>query len=150
MTGREHRDIQHSIMAVIAGAVPPRFLCTIHAMVDFIYQVQSPVLSETSISWFVNALREFHDEKGAITEAGACMGTKGMIEHFNIPNVTCRWHVLLDVSWIRSVANSTEVAVLSSDPEPLLAESFGELTGSLSEIRVFRYDSAGEYPGRTR
>jgi hypothetical protein len=91
MTGCEHRDIQCSIVAVIAGAVPPCFLHTIRAMVNFIYQVQSPVLSETSISWFVDALREFHDEKGAITEAGARMGTKGTIEHFNIPKLEI-WH----------------------------------------------------------
>jgi hypothetical protein len=63
--------------------------------------------------------------------------------------VTCRWHVLLDVSWVRSVASSMEMSVLSSDPEPLLAESFGELTGFLSEIRVFHddcYDYARKDP----
>jgi hypothetical protein len=43
-----------------------------------------------------------------------------------------------------------EMAVLSLDPEPLLVESFGELTGFLNEIRVLRDDSAGEYPGQTR
>jgi hypothetical protein len=48
------------------------------------------------------------------------------------------------------VASSTEVAVLSSDSEPLLAESFGELTGFQDDIRGFRRDSAGEYPGQTR
>jgi hypothetical protein len=92
MIGREHHDIQCSIVAVIAGAVPPRFLCTIRAIVDFIYQVQLPVLTETTISWFVNALREFHNEKEAIIEAGARMGTKGtIIEHFNIPKLEI-WH----------------------------------------------------------
>jgi ankyrin repeat protein len=35
--------------------------------------------------------------------------------------VTCRWHVLLDVSWVGSVANSAEMSVLRSDPKPLLA-----------------------------
>ncbi|KAH8999792.1 hypothetical protein EDB86DRAFT_3063873 [Lactarius hatsudake] len=32
MTGCEHRDIQRSIVAVIAGTVPPRFLCAIRAL----------------------------------------------------------------------------------------------------------------------
>jgi hypothetical protein len=64
--------------------------------------------------------------------------------------VMCRWHVRLDVNWIRSVVNSTEVAVLSLDSEPLLAESLGELTGFRDDIRVFRCDSTGEYPGQTR
>jgi hypothetical protein len=35
--------------------------------------------------------------------------------------VTCRWHARLDVSWVGSVANSTEVTVLRSDPKPLLS-----------------------------
>ncbi|KAN0128827.1 hypothetical protein V8E53_013325 [Lactarius tabidus] len=92
MTGHEHCDIQRSIMAVIAGAVPPRFLHAIHTIVNFIYQVQSPMFTETSISWFVNALREFHNEKDAIIEAGACMGTKGnVIDYFNIPKLEI-WH----------------------------------------------------------
>jgi hypothetical protein len=46
----------------------------------------------------------------------------------NCPCVTCRWHVLLDVSWVGSVAKSAEVTVLRSDPKPLLSESVGELT----------------------
>jgi hypothetical protein len=61
-----------------------------------------------------------------------------------------QWHVRLDVSWVQVVANSTEVAVLSSDSKPLMAESFGELTGFWYDVRVFHCDGAGEYPGRTR
>jgi hypothetical protein len=34
--------------------------------------------------------------------------------------VTCRWHVLLDVSGDWAVAKSAEMSVLVSDPEPLL------------------------------
>jgi hypothetical protein len=48
------------------------------------------------------------------------------------------------------VANSTEVAVLSSDSEPLLTESLCELMGFWDDVRRFHYDSAGEYPGQTR
>jgi hypothetical protein len=54
------------------------------------------------------------------------------------------------VSWVWTVANSTEVAVLCSDSEPLLAESFCELMGFGYEIGLFRCDGAGEYPGQTR
>jgi hypothetical protein len=64
--------------------------------------------------------------------------------------VTCRWHVLLDVSRGGSVANSAEVMVLRSDPEPLLSESVGELTRVFGVIRVNRGDGTGEYPARTR
>jgi hypothetical protein len=34
--------------------------------------------------------------------------------------VTCRWHVRLDVSKVRSVANSSQKSVLIADPKPLL------------------------------
>jgi hypothetical protein len=91
MTGHEHRDIQRSIMPVIASAVPPSLLCAIRALVDFIYQVQSPLLPESAISSFVEALQEFHDEKEAITVAGARVGTNGPITHFNIPKLEI-WH----------------------------------------------------------
>ncbi|KAH9009376.1 hypothetical protein EDB83DRAFT_2509004 [Lactarius deliciosus] len=92
MTGREHRDIQRSIIAVIAGAVPPRFLRAIRALIDFIYQVQSPCLTDTAISSFVDSLKEFHDKKAAITAAGARVGTKGPITHFNIPKLELWQH----------------------------------------------------------
>ncbi|KAH9034171.1 hypothetical protein EDB84DRAFT_1669337 [Lactarius hengduanensis] len=92
MTGREHRDIQRSIVAVIAGAVPPRFLCAIRALVDFIYQVQSPLLTESAISKFVDVLQKFHNEREAIITAGARMGSKGPIGHFNIPKLEILHH----------------------------------------------------------
>jgi hypothetical protein len=48
------------------------------------------------------------------------------------------------------VANSAEVMILRSDPEPLLSESVGELTRVFCVIRVNRGDGTGEYPARTR
>ena len=91
MTGREHRDIQRFIVAVIAGAVPPPFLRAIRALIDFIYQVQSPILTESAITSFVDSLQEFHDEKAAIIAAEARVGSKGPIPHFNIPKLEI-WH----------------------------------------------------------
>ncbi|KAH8987702.1 hypothetical protein EDB86DRAFT_2808727, partial [Lactarius hatsudake] len=92
MTGREHHDIQHSIIAVIASTIPPRFLRAICALIDFIYQVQSSFLTESAISSFIDSLKEFHDEKVAITAAGARIGTKGPITHFNIPKLELWQH----------------------------------------------------------
>ena len=91
MTGHKHHEIQCSIIAVIAGAVLPHFLHAIHALIDFIYQVQLPFLSESAISSLVDSLQEFHEEKMAVTEAGACEGSKGPISHFNIPKLKI-WH----------------------------------------------------------
>jgi hypothetical protein len=65
-------------------------------------------------------------------------------------SVMCRWHAWLDVSWVGAVASLSAEMVLSSDPEPLLTESISELMGFRDSVRVFRCDSAGEYPGQTR
>jgi hypothetical protein len=54
------------------------------------------------------------------------------------------------VSWVGAVASSAELAVLSPDSKPLLTESFGEQTGFRDDVRVFRCDGTGEYPGQTR
>jgi hypothetical protein len=54
------------------------------------------------------------------------------------------------MSWFWTVANVTEAVVLCSDSEPLMPESFGELMGFGYEIRWFRCDGTGEYPGQTR
>jgi hypothetical protein len=67
------------------------------------------------------------------------------IHCLSILHVTCRWHVRLNVSGIGAVANSMELAVLSSDSVPLLAESFGELTGFRDGVRVHCYVTAGTF-----
>ncbi|KAF8834239.1 hypothetical protein BDN67DRAFT_1016709 [Paxillus ammoniavirescens] len=46
MTGREHWEIQHTIVPTIVGALSPGFICSICALIDFIYQAQSPVHTE--------------------------------------------------------------------------------------------------------
>ena len=71
MMGREHRDIQHTIVAMIAGRVPPRFLHAVRALIDFIYQAQSPVHTDSSIDQMESSLREFHAHKDVIIKVGA-------------------------------------------------------------------------------
>ncbi|KAG1899581.1 uncharacterized protein F5891DRAFT_1128836 [Suillus fuscotomentosus] len=79
MTGREHRDIQRTIIASIAGAVPPRFICAIHALMEFFYLAQNPSM--------VQALSDFHSFKDAIVQAKARKGKKGIKEDFFIPKL---------------------------------------------------------------
>ncbi|KAG1845377.1 hypothetical protein C8R48DRAFT_617186 [Suillus tomentosus] len=87
MTGREHRDLQCTLVPSIAGVVPPQFVHAIRALIDFIYQAQSPVYTDTSIDSMVASLKEFHDYKQAILDAGARRGTKGTIDNFLIPKL---------------------------------------------------------------
>ncbi|KAG1782103.1 hypothetical protein EV702DRAFT_1177149 [Suillus placidus] len=73
MTGREHRDLQRTLVPSITGVVPPQF---VHA--------QSPVYSDTSIDSMVASLKEFHDHKHAILDAGTRRGTRGTLDNFII------------------------------------------------------------------
>ncbi|KAG1742146.1 hypothetical protein EDB19DRAFT_1894975 [Suillus lakei] len=79
MTGREYREIQRTIVALIAGATSPQFVRSIRAIVDFIYLAQNPVHSPATLQSMEQALSEFHSFKGAIIEAEARKGKKGRL-----------------------------------------------------------------------
>jgi hypothetical protein len=79
-----------------------------------------------------------------------CLSHSPLTSSVGWSRVMCRWHVRLDMSWFRAVASLLKLAVLSSDSEPLLAESFSELTGFRDDVRGFCCDGTGEYPGQTR
>ncbi|KAG2353053.1 hypothetical protein BDR07DRAFT_1497105 [Suillus spraguei] len=87
MTGHEHRDIQQTIIASIAGTAPPRFIHAICALIDFIYHTQNPVHSPESLELMVQALSDFHALKDSIIEAEARKGKKGAKEDFFIPKL---------------------------------------------------------------
>ena len=87
MTGREHRDIQRTLVAMLAGLIPPRFLRAVRALIDFIYQSQSPVHTDSSISRMEASLQEFHAHKDAILEAEARRTSMGTKEDFCIPKM---------------------------------------------------------------
>ncbi|KAH7908355.1 hypothetical protein BJ138DRAFT_1012981 [Hygrophoropsis aurantiaca] len=87
MTGREHRDIQRTIIPVIAGAVEDDFLRAIRALIDFIYVAQNPVHTPSSIADMQACLAEFHSYKGAILKAEARRGKNGAKDDFCIPKL---------------------------------------------------------------
>ena len=88
VTGREHREIQRHMVAVIADAVPQDFLIAIRALMDFRYLAQSLVIDEDMCSRIENALQEFHRHKDSIISAGARQG-KGrvVINNWYIPKL---------------------------------------------------------------
>ncbi|KAG2098962.1 uncharacterized protein F5147DRAFT_747315 [Suillus discolor] len=71
----EHRDIQCTIVASIAGVAPPRFIRAIHALVEFIYLSQNPVHSPDSLQSMAQALSDFHVFKDAILWRVERLGT---------------------------------------------------------------------------
>ncbi|EGN91474.1 hypothetical protein SERLA73DRAFT_29507, partial [Serpula lacrymans var. lacrymans S7.3] len=83
----EHREIQRTILGVIAGCAPPTFIRAICAIIDFIYQAQSPVHTTSSVATMVDMLKEFHEEKDVILMKGARKGKKGPLKHFWIPKL---------------------------------------------------------------
>ncbi|KAG2039927.1 hypothetical protein BDR03DRAFT_980544 [Suillus americanus] len=87
MTGHEHRDIQCTIVASIAGAAPSRFIHAIHALVDSIYLAQNPIHLPDSPKAMAQALVDFHSFKDAIVDAQARRGKKGTKEDFFIPKL---------------------------------------------------------------
>ncbi|KAH7921465.1 hypothetical protein BV22DRAFT_1107182 [Leucogyrophana mollusca] len=87
MTGREHRDIQRTIVATIAGPAPPQFVRVIRALVDFIYLAQNHVHTPSTIQKMVDALAEFHEHKDIILETEARRGKKGAKVDFFIPKL---------------------------------------------------------------
>ena len=87
MTGRDHRDLQQTVVATIAGFAEPDFVRAMCAIVDFIYQAQAPTFTPSSIHAMEEALLEFHACKDTILQAGARRGKSKEIDHFHIPKL---------------------------------------------------------------
>ncbi|EGO27165.1 hypothetical protein SERLADRAFT_406355 [Serpula lacrymans var. lacrymans S7.9] len=109
LTGRDHRDIQRTIVPSIAGAAPPKAVRAIRAIVDFIYIAQNPIYTPTSITQMEAALAEFHRHKQAILDAEARQGKKGAMDHFWIPKLE------LLQSFARAVKNSGNILQYTAD-----------------------------------
>lgn len=88
VTGREHRDVERYIIAIIAGAVPRKFLTAIRALMDFRYLAQAPVIDDRVCEAILACLQEFHDNKDAILAASARVGKGNRpINNWYIPKV---------------------------------------------------------------
>ncbi|GLB37467.1 putative zn-finger domain-containing protein [Lyophyllum shimeji] len=87
LTGREHRDIQRTIVPAIYGAVEPDFVSAMSALIDFFYQAQAPVFTDGSIDDMVRSLELFHSKKQIFLTSGSRAGKRGGMEHFNIPKL---------------------------------------------------------------
>ncbi|KAG2115030.1 hypothetical protein DEU56DRAFT_874260 [Suillus clintonianus] len=87
MTGREHRDIQRTIVPTLWGMASPGFIRAVRAMIDFIYLAQNPLHTESSIASMTQALQDFHDNKQAILDSEARQGKSGAKDNFFIPKL---------------------------------------------------------------
>lgn len=127
VTGREHRDIQRYIIACIAGAAPSRFIVAIRALMDFRYLSQSPLIDAPTIDKISNALKEFHDNKSAVIEAGARRGKRGVIDNWYIPKIELMQSVAPSIramgAPIQYTADTTEHSHIRLVKEPFRASN---------------------------
>ena len=70
MMGRDHRDLQCTVVATIAGLAEPDFVRAICGIVDFLYQAQAPTFTPSSICGMEESLQEFHLHKSTVLRAG--------------------------------------------------------------------------------
>ncbi|KIM57485.1 hypothetical protein SCLCIDRAFT_28823 [Scleroderma citrinum Foug A] len=117
MTGRDHRDIQRSIVPILdgAGTVMDGFICAIHGLVEFIYCAQDPVHTDSSIAAMQQALTDFHSMKQSILDLQARKGSSSVINHFWIPKLE-----LMLSFWQQIKANGTLMQYSAEVPEHLL------------------------------
>ncbi|KAG2104748.1 uncharacterized protein F5147DRAFT_775568 [Suillus discolor] len=98
VTGRCHRDVQHSIIAVSADAAPPGVV------------VASPSIDDRDLTCITAALDEFHANKHTIIAAGVRQGKGGkVINNWHIPKLK------LMQSIVPSIRNSSIIAQWSAD-----------------------------------
>jgi hypothetical protein len=123
VTGREHRNIQRHIVAIIAGAAPRNFIITIRSMMDFRYLAQAPEVDDVICEKIGAALLEFHNHKSAITDAGVRVG-KGnrLIENWYIPKLELMQSVVTNIkangAAINWTADHTEHAHIEVVKDP--------------------------------
>jgi len=116
VTGCDHCAVQRYIIRVIVGAVPPKFLAAIRALLNFQYLAQMPHFDDNSLNRIEAALHAFHANKSAIITAGSRQGSKGPLEHWEIPKLELLQHVIPSIrasgaimQWSANVTEHTHV-----------------------------------------
>ncbi|KAH7917126.1 hypothetical protein BV22DRAFT_1026954, partial [Leucogyrophana mollusca] len=77
--GRAHRDVQCSIVGVIAGAALAGVVVCVRALSDFRYHAQALHIDDDDLDLISAALQEFHNHKDEIALAGGCRGKRKKI-----------------------------------------------------------------------
>jgi len=87
VTGREHRDIQRYLLALIPDGIDDRFVLCIRALLDLRYVSQFHEATERDLQTITNALHLFHTYKQVIIDLGLRVGKGGPLKHFEIPKL---------------------------------------------------------------
>ncbi|PSR75513.1 hypothetical protein PHLCEN_2v9097, partial [Hermanssonia centrifuga] len=86
-TGREHKEMQKIFVGLLTGAVEPRVIRVVSAVLDFIYYASFHSHTLCTLRSLQHALDEFHEHKEIFIELEARYP-----EHFNIPKIHSMEH----------------------------------------------------------
>ena len=90
-TGRDDKELQHVLVAVVSGAagVTPHALTSLRAFHDFCYITQYTSHTNTTLQYLEDAKVLFHNTKSIFISLGAHIRetSKNMLDHFNIPKI---------------------------------------------------------------
>ena len=99
VTGREHRDIQRYLLALIPDDVDERFILCIRALLDLRYLSQLHSTTEQDLQAISNALQLFHTHKQVILDHDLRVGKRGPIKHFEIPKLELLQSIIPCIQW---------------------------------------------------
>ncbi|KAJ4494093.1 hypothetical protein C8J55DRAFT_416949 [Lentinula edodes] len=123
VTGRAQRDVQRYLIPLISGAVIPKFVAALRALMDFRYAGQAPRFNQASTLRVQTALNEFHENKDIIQDLKARVNPKGVpIVHWEIPKLEFMQSVAPSISAsgpiMQWTADTTEHAHITLVKDP--------------------------------
>jgi len=99
VTGREHRDIQRYLLALIPDDIHDGFVLCIRALLDLRYVSQFHEVTERDLRTIFNALQVFHTYKQVIIDLGLRVGKAGPMKHFEIPKLELLQSIISCIQW---------------------------------------------------
>jgi hypothetical protein len=99
VTGREHRDIQRYLLALLPDNIDEEFVLCMRALLDLRYLSQLHLATEEDLRAILNALQLFHANKQAILDLGLRVGKSGPLRHFEIPKLELLQSIVPCIQW---------------------------------------------------
>ena len=103
VTGREHRDVQRYLLALLPESIDERFILCIRALLDLRYLAQLHRPTNQDLVAIYNALQLFHTYKQVILDLGLRTGKAGPLDHFEIPKLELFQSIISCIQWSGSL-----------------------------------------------
>ena len=99
VTGREHRDIQRYLLALIPDGIDERFVLCIRALLELRYLSQLHQVTVGDLRDISHALQLFHSYKQVILDLHLRTGKAGPMKHFEIPKLELLQSIVSCIQW---------------------------------------------------